>query len=365
MSLLVPKTNKSRLQLPYGVASNSVPTGYAGFEEPSNAMPGTLSYDPNRDVVRVKTAWGVAGGGDGWQDLPTAWNTLSNVQGCMLAPNSDSSWLDGTYTRIWLCPRFGSEIALWVVVNGVGVWRIFHVAESQYFYDLSGRTSFTPFDLFVYADPTTSVLNFEVINWSSQTARATNLQVAYGVYVKSGDFSRRYMGTCFPRSATQYTLTRVRNGSNFCKLDLWNMYYRRMFTMIVQEPTASWSYDTSTWRAANGSADNAAEFTVGLRDDGYTANVIHAARTTAGGTGNRIGTAVGINSTTVPSGVRGMPSMFAAVGTIEFSACMVELPRLGTTKLTWLERGPGGGGTTTFCGNDDDGDTGMTVSILA
>lgn len=55
MLLKSPKTKSTRLQLPLGVASTS-------GAEPASAEVGTLSFDPDRDKVRVQTS-------TGWQDV--------------------------------------------------------------------------------------------------------------------------------------------------------------------------------------------------------------------------------------------------------------------------------------------------------
>jgi len=268
MTLLVPKSKYSRLQLPYGVASAS-----PGFEEPQNAMPGTLGYDPLRDVVRVKVSW------DGWQDLIIASGNIPNLQGARLAPSADGSWPDGTYTRIYLAPVTGNLISLWTDAP-VNTWVPYSIDDGQYFYDLSGRTAFTPFDVFVFWNTTTKAINFEIQNWASQTARSVAIEKKYGVWVKQGVWSRRLMGTCFPRSATQYVMNRNHSGGGtVAAMDLWNVYNRKSFAGTARSGAATWVYDSTTWRVANGDTNNNSfEFTYGLQEDVFLADAVHAVR---------------------------------------------------------------------------------------
>lgn len=96
-----------------------------------------------------------------------------------------------------------------------------------------------------------------------KNTRSTALGVQDGVYVKSGDASRKYLGTFKTTGAGQLT------ADNRAQRLIWNYYNRRTRSLLKQEATNSWTYGTTTgvWRAANNDARNRVEFVCGLDED--------------------------------------------------------------------------------------------------
>lgn len=144
-------------------------------------------------------------------------------------------------------------------------------------------TTTTPYDVFV-VDGT---LALETVNWSSDTARATALVMQDGVLVKSGDFTRKYLGTgrttgvsgqtedspnnrflwnyynrVLKNTATNYTADRSTTSASYTELDT---EIRGNFVLGVSE--------SAVFASAGGSGDNASNgnpFSIGLAFDSAT-----------------------------------------------------------------------------------------------
>jgi hypothetical protein len=111
-------------------------------------------------------------------------------------------------------------------------------------------------DVFAYSNSGTLAL--ELLQWSSATARATAITYQNGFLAKSGDATRRFIGTVFPpgfANAIYDTET---------KRFVWNMYNRVRRPIKKIETTSSWTYGTQTWRSMNNSTSNRVEVVSGL-----------------------------------------------------------------------------------------------------
>ena len=217
------------------------------------------------------------------------------ANGCRLSPTADDSpAADGTYSTIYLAPSKSDRIALYDGTN----WRLYQVSSVSY--AVTGRTTDLPFDIF--AAQTAGVVSLEVVNWTSATARATAIARLNGVWTKSGDSTRRYLGTCRPRSATTYHLQTNATDTTPAKCDLWNIdnqvtasfRYRRSWTPeTFTHPTAN------TWVGANGSASRF-EYVQGVPGTWTRAQAFAAvqSKTFAAVTG------IGYDTVATPSGTR-------------------------------------------------------------
>ncbi len=88
-------------------------------------------------------------------------------------------------TTVFFTPYFGNRVATYNGTNwSVNAFTQVSVAVPS--------TTVTPFDVFIVD----STLVLETVNWSNDTTRATAIVFQDGVYVKSGDATRRYLGTC-------------------------------------------------------------------------------------------------------------------------------------------------------------------------
>ena len=94
-----------------------------------------------------------------------------------------------------------------------------------------------------------------------KNTRATALAVQDGVYVKTGDPTRKYLGTFRTTGAGQ--LTQDFRAARY----IWNYYNRRPRQLFKLESTNSWTYGTQAWRALNNNAANRVEYVCGVAED--------------------------------------------------------------------------------------------------
>lgn len=104
-------------------------------------------------------------------------------------------------------------------------------------------------------------------------ARATALTTQDGVYVKSGAATRLYLGTVRMTAGdgTSGGTCADAAATRFC----WNNFNRRQKSLLGQDTTASWTYNTATIRAANANATDGqgrVSFICGLAEDMMYAN---------------------------------------------------------------------------------------------
>ena len=191
----------------------------------------------------------------------------------------------------------------------------------------------------VFAAWNGSAVTLEIAAWSTDTARATNLARQDGIFVKSGDITRRYVGT-FRTTSTTTT------EDSISKRFVWNNYNQANRMMRVIEGTGSWAYTTAAFRQTNASTSNKVEYVTGDASSlvKMTAMSIYYCATAAiaalGG--------VGIDSTTVNSAqIYGGNN--ATVGIANKDAADYRgYPGLGYHAANWLEYG---GANVTFIGN--------------
>lgn len=219
---------------------------------------------------------------------------------------------------IYCTPYKGNQIALY---SG-SAWSIRSSAEFSL--ALSGLTSGKPYDVFCYDNSGTPTLEF--LAWTNDTTRATALARQDGVLVKSGDATRRYLGTF-------YTTGTTTTEDSSAKRYLWNYYHRARRTMLRQETTASWTYTTATWRQANAAAANQIEFVCGVAEDAIVVDVSSfASNSSAGGTA----CGIGIDSTSANSaqrcGMNAGPTNNPVMATANYKGA-----QLGRHYAVWLE----------------------------
>ncbi len=132
----------------------------------------------------------------------------------MLADNAAISTL-------YLLPYVGDVVYLFVTAEGS--WVPFNIPTAGISLALTGMTTGRPYDVYCAAPSTIGgTPTLEILAWTSTTARATALVDQGGIFTKSGDQTRRYVGTIYARSAS--TISWVRNGYDTAtaKCDLWN-----------------------------------------------------------------------------------------------------------------------------------------------
>jgi len=128
-------------------------------------------------------------------------------------------------TSIWLLPYTGTLIALYSSTVG----QVVPIATNGATLALSGLTTDLVYDVFGYltnqANPLAGNVGLELLAWTSSSVRATSVirSTVSGFLIKSGDETRRYLGTIRARAANGSLTWRMNgNDTNTPRVDLWN-----------------------------------------------------------------------------------------------------------------------------------------------
>lgn len=287
------------------------------------------------------------------------------VNGLRLSHTADdSAGSGGAFSTVYLAHATSNAIALFDTTSSR--WFVYTAAGTSgaISYAVTGRTTGVPFDVFAYW--TGSAVALEVLNWTDATTRATALFRVNGVWTKTGDASRRYLGTVRPRSATTYQMRWLSDWSTApAGLDIWNVDNRRQAQLTLNGVGANWVYTTATTRQANGNANAQIDTLSGLANvDPITVAVRAMATGTSTGTGDNCMVAIGQNNGSLsPNGLRGLATVIAALGTVGLHSMTCESVQLGVGAFKWLERGSGAG-TVTWLGNSAaENQPGMTAAV--
>jgi hypothetical protein len=161
-------------------------------------------------------------------------------------------------TSVYFTPYSASPWAGLVSVYDGTRWRLYTFTELTL--ALGSVTAGLPYDVFVYDNAGT--LTLEKVAWTNATTRATALATQDGIYTKSGDATRRYLGTLY---TTSTTATEDSAANRYC----WNYYNRVARPLRRLEPTDQWTYVSplTTWRQANASPANQVCLIVGVLED--------------------------------------------------------------------------------------------------
>ena len=248
---------------------------------------------------------------------------------------------------LYCVPYIGNVISLY---SG-GLWVPFISSEFNLSLTL---TSGQPYDIFCYDSSGTPTL--EVLVWTNDTTRATALVYQDGILCKSGDTTRRYLGSLYA-SGTDTT------EDSLVKRYLWNYYNRITRSMVVIESgTANWDYTTDTYRQANADTANQLDFIVGVSED-----IIHAmvhtfmSNSDAGAVIMSVG--IGLDSTTTDSSQIRTPQV--SIGGSGITSCLAIYSNtiaVGRHYLPWLERSVATG-TATWYGARNNAQSGISGTI--
>lgn len=240
-------------------------------------------------------------------------------------------------TTIYCTPYKGNQIGLYT--GGAWVTR----SSAQFSLALGTLTSAKPYDVFCYDNAGTPTLEF--LAWTDDTTRATALAYQDGILVKSGDATRRYLGTFYTTSTTQ-TEDSVANRY------LWNYYNRVARTMSAVDITDSWAYTTATWREARATTTNRLNFVIGYAEDAVVVDAMNVASNSTVGPTLHCG--IGLDSTSAlveGSLVAYVPSAVANQA-YTMKAEYKGVPAAGKHYAARLERSSAAG-TTTWYGDGD------------
>jgi hypothetical protein len=273
--------------------------------------------------------------GIGLQDIQGM--RLTGVSGTPVMTDNNSS-----LNTIFLTAYKSNQIALY---NG-DTWILHSTPEVSL--AVTGRTTDLPFDIFAYSAG--GVVTLEFTNWAGSTTRATGLVRCDGVWCRSGALTRRYLGTCRPRSSTTYSWVVV--GTNeAARFDLWNSDNRVQVAFDLTTTVNSWNYTTATWRQAQGSSAYQVDVVAGLEDCRVVCLLTATSRNNgfAGGNNPReVG--VGFDSTTTPIGIIGSSGSTGSIHQISQATATIPCP-LGRHFAAWLEISQASS-TTTWLGDN-------------
>jgi len=172
------------------------------------------------------------------------------------------------------------------------LWQM--VSAGEVSLSLSGLATNTNYDVWAVLGGGSSIL-LEVTAWAGDTNRAVGLAKQDGVWVKSGEPTRRYVGTfrTLPNSAaTERSATQSL---------IWNYYNRVPWPMVVTEAADSWTYSTAAWRPYNNNTANRLRLVVGVDEEPVGAEAMGLGNAVTGNRNCAVG--VGVDSVSVNSAI--------------------------------------------------------------
>lgn len=181
-------------------------------------------------------------------------------------------------TTVYYCPYVHNMIRLYDGSN----WKLYQFTERSI--SVPASTS-QMYDVFLYDNAGT--LTLELVAWTNDSTRATTLTYQDGVLVKSGDATRRYLGSFRTTTVSGQTEDSLSNRY------LWNYYNRVSKHLRVQNSTGH-TYGTGAWRYWNNDSANSVAFVLGVVEDpiSFTLN------TQISGNASQAIVGVGVNTTT-------------------------------------------------------------------
>lgn len=296
----------------------------------------------------------VSGGVPTWATPTAVDNGIMDFRLCGASgtpvPTSDTT----TISTLYLTPYKGNRIALYYS----SAWQLFTTAEVSK--ALSSLTSGKPYDVFAYYDG--SAVQLEFLVWTNDTTRATALAYQDGVLVKSGDSTRRYIGSFYTTAANATTWVTVADlASTTVKAYIWNYYNRVRFALRLYDSTNSFTY-SSTIQAWNGSANAKLNVICGLAESSIDISAM--AVCSMNNTGGGMFTCIGYDSTAAATtgGISHQINSSASNRTLPLSAHLNHVPATGFHYYSWLH-GTSTGATWTWYG--DGGVTGLQSGMNA
>lgn len=242
-------------------------------------------------------------------------------------------------STLYFTPYFGAAIALY---DG-SIWELISFSEKSI--ALAALSAGSNYDVFGYSNAGTLTLELSSA-WADNTTRTDALALQNGIYVKSADHTRRFLGTIRASAATTTEDTKTQRF-------VWNMCNRRPRHLLITDSTDNWTYSSTSWRAANNSASNKVEYVVGMNDHHVNARTIAIATAApASGNLNYASSGVGVDSATVNSSTLRGSGVADSTKTQVLSE-YADYPGIGYHYLQWLEASHATG--ITFYGDNGDG----------
>lgn len=206
-----------------------------------NAIETELGTLPKGDHADVKARLSTL---EEWIAKPLVSGRLTLESGVPISLNDQLAKATLYYT-----PRINDDIGLYYG----GVWKVFHTPEISI--SLAGKAANKNFDAFAYY--TGSAVALELVEWTNDSTRATALLRFDGVYVKTGDSTRRYLGTI----RTTGTIGQCEDSE--LRRFVWN-YYQQVGRHLFRAVTGSHTYNVAVYRQYNADNTLIIEFVIGL-----------------------------------------------------------------------------------------------------
>ena len=312
------------------IASGQIALAYGGTNANLTAVNGAVAYSTASALAL--TAAGTSGqvltsGGAG---SPT-WVNQGLFSGGRLTLTSGTPVTTSdvtSATTIYYTPYNGDRISLYDGTN----WATYTFTERSL--SLGTLTSGKNYDVFLYNNSGTLTLELSAA-WTNDTTRADALTLANnGIYVKSSSTTRRYLGTIRTTSTTT-------TEDSATKRFVYNANNRVTKTVIRNETTSTWTYQSTTWRQANNSTSNQVAVVAGLAESMISLSL----KTLVGYVNQITGASIGIgqSSTTTPDtdclisrAVTFNPATVAS-GYADAMANLNKMVPVGYYYYTWLE----------------------------
>jgi len=176
-------------------------------------------------------------------------NSKNHICNGRLSINSDNPLAEGSSDSLYFVPYNGNLISLyngssWEIVSfdTTLVKTVFTLYPPQAPVDPAN----TVFDIFAYLN--NGSVSFESVNWSTNTSRINPLNKKDGVYVKSGDNTRRYIGSVMPISYGGYPPTGGNKFNNTINHRYIYNYYNRIPFLSKYSLSRTWTCNSNAWR---------------------------------------------------------------------------------------------------------------------
>jgi hypothetical protein len=206
-----------------------------------------------RHVGHADTATSLVLTGDPAISFPNADNGIDDFR-LTLTTGTPVTTADVTAaTTLYASPYRGNRIALF---NSAGVATV--VTSTEFSIAVPATTS-QMYDVFAFNN--SGVATLELLAWTNDTTRATAIVLTTtGTYTKSGDLTRRYLGSFRTTTVSGQTEDSV------TKRYVWNYYNRVRRPLLKALADVSWTYGTPTVRQINANTANQVDVVVGVAE---------------------------------------------------------------------------------------------------
>lgn len=252
---------------------------------PVNPTPGDQWYDTNTGALLVyvndgNTSQWVEAGSPSVGAAAIQSNGRLTLESGVPVSSTDQT----AKTIIYYTPYNGNILSLY---NGTS-WNAYSFAEISI--TTSGLSANANYDIFAYVSGSAVTLEYSSA-WTNDTTRANALSLLNGVYVKSSDNTRRYLGSIRSNASAQFT-------DSLANRLVWNFNNRILRSMFGFVYLLSHSYNGNTREYNNGVSVTRLYFITGINGETFLANA--TAPITCGGTSANV--LFGLDSTTVQFG---------------------------------------------------------------